>query len=135
MVETNSFKCLILAVLREVSPMVIRLVSVPDELELPEFHKIFCRILGWSSDLGYIFRLHGQEFNSFRRKTRSKRCTSSGCTGRRSSCVSATRSICGNGTSGYSTFRTVSRTQMHPFVWAAAALPRPSFAAVPLDTG
>lgn len=52
--------------------MVIRLVSVPDELELPEFHKIFCRILGWSSDLGYILRLHGQEFNSFRRKTRSK---------------------------------------------------------------
>jgi hypothetical protein len=29
-------------------------------------------ILAWDGDLGYIVRVHGQEFNSFRRKTRSK---------------------------------------------------------------
>jgi hypothetical protein len=28
--------------------------------------------LGWSGDLDYMIRLHGQEFNSFRRKTQSK---------------------------------------------------------------
>src|SRR6202051_721877 len=73
MVKTASFKRLILrAVLRQVSPMVIRLVSVCDHMPLPEFHDVFRIILGWNGDLGYIIRVHGQEFNSFRRKTRSK---------------------------------------------------------------
>lgn len=56
--------------------MVIRLISVPDHLELPKFHTVMRGILGWDGDLGYIIRIHirihGQEFNSFRRKTRSK---------------------------------------------------------------
>jgi hypothetical protein len=73
MVDTISFKRLILrAVLRHVSPMVIRVVSVSDRMPLLEFHAVFLAILGWDKDLGYILRLHGQEFNSFRRKTRSK---------------------------------------------------------------
>jgi hypothetical protein len=74
MVESNPFKRLILrAVLRDVNPMLIRLVSVSDQLRLPEFHDIFRSILSWDSDLGFIIRIHGQEFNSFRRSsTRSK---------------------------------------------------------------
>ena len=52
--------------------MVIRLLSVPDHAGLPEFHDVMRAILGWHGDLGYIVRVHGQEFNSFRRKTRSK---------------------------------------------------------------
>lgn len=73
MADTISLKRLILrAVLRQVSPMVIRLISVSDQLQLAEFHSIFRAILGWDGDLGYIVRIHGQEFNSFRRKTRSK---------------------------------------------------------------
>ena len=52
--------------------MVIRLISVSDQLQLPEFHDIFRAVLGWDGDLGYIIRIHGQEFNSFRRKARSK---------------------------------------------------------------
>src|SRR5260221_13552771 len=73
MPKTVSFKRLILrAVLRQVSPMVIRLVSVSDHMPLPEFRDVFRIILGWNGDLGYIIRVHGQEFNSFRRKTRSK---------------------------------------------------------------
>src|SRR5260370_27222795 len=71
--KTVSFKRLILrAVLRQVSPMVIRLVSVSDHMPLREFHDVFRIILGWNGDLGYIIHVHGQEFNSFRRKTRSK---------------------------------------------------------------
>jgi Plasmid pRiA4b ORF-3-like protein len=73
MVKTLSFKRLILrAVLRQVSPMVIRLVSVADQMPLHEFHDVFRTILGWNGDLGYILRVHGEEINSFRRKTRSK---------------------------------------------------------------
>jgi hypothetical protein len=52
--------------------MVIRLISVPGHLKLPHFHEVVRAVLGWNGDLGYILRIHGQEFNSFRRKTRSK---------------------------------------------------------------
>ena len=73
MIATTPFKRLILqAVLCQVSPMVIRLLSIPDHMELTEFHDVIRAILGWDGDLGYIVRVHGQEFNSFRRKTRSK---------------------------------------------------------------
>src|SRR6202140_3324618 len=73
MVKKPSFKRLILrAGLRQMSPMVIRLVSVSDQMALHEFHDVFRTILGWNGDLGYIVRVHGQEINSFRRKTRSK---------------------------------------------------------------
>ncbi len=41
-------------------------------MDLPEFHEVIRAVLGWDGDLGYIIRIHGQEFNSFRRKARSK---------------------------------------------------------------
>ena len=73
MVDTISFKPLILrGVLRHVGPMIIRLISVSDHMQLPAFPDAFRAILGWSGDLGYMIRLHGQEFNSLRRKTPSK---------------------------------------------------------------
>ena len=60
MVKTPSFKRLNLrAVLRQVSPMVIRLSSVSDQMPLHEFHDVFRTILGWNGDLGYIVRVHG----------------------------------------------------------------------------
>lgn len=52
------------------SPMVIRVVAVPDYLDLPAFDEVFRTILGWDG-LGFIFRVHGQEYNSFRRRSRS----------------------------------------------------------------
>jgi Plasmid pRiA4b ORF-3-like protein len=73
MIEQDCFKRLTLrAVLRHVSPMVIRLISVSDRMDLPDFNDIFCAVLGWSGNMGYILRIHGQECNSFRRKTRAK---------------------------------------------------------------
>ena len=73
MIEHPAFKRLILrAALRHVSPMVIRVISVSDRMNMPDFNDIFCAVLGWSSNLGYILRVHGQEFNSFHRVTRSK---------------------------------------------------------------
>src|SRR5215471_800686 len=66
------FKRLILrAVLRSVSPMVIRVLAVPDSLLLHEFDAVFRALLGWDN-IGFLFRVHGQEFNSFRRATRSR---------------------------------------------------------------
>ena len=73
MSETVPLKRLILrAVLRSVSPMVSRLISVSDDTELTDLHDVFQQVLGWSGQLGYSFRIHGQEFNSFRRRSRSK---------------------------------------------------------------
>lgn len=51
--------------------MVIRLISVSDQLELNEFHEVFQTVLGWSGDVGYIFRIHGKDYNGFRRRTGS----------------------------------------------------------------
>src|SRR5215472_11373282 len=68
------FKRLILrAVLRDVYPMVIRLVTVPDSLDLTDFDNIFHSVLGWDGGIGFAFQIQGQEYNSFQRKTRSKK--------------------------------------------------------------
>ena len=73
MSATIPFKRLILrAVLRDVSPMVARLISVSDDTELSDLRDVFQQVLGWSGDLGYSFRIHAKEFNSFRGRTRSK---------------------------------------------------------------
>jgi Plasmid pRiA4b ORF-3-like protein len=72
MTSRVSFNRMILrAVLRNVSPMVIRVISVPDFLDLTDFDEVFRTVLGWDG-LGFIFRVHGQEFNSFRRVSRAK---------------------------------------------------------------
>lgn len=64
------FKRLILrAVLRNVSPMVIRILAVPDSFCLFDFNEVFLAVLGWDNT-GFVFRVHGQEFNSFRRASR-----------------------------------------------------------------
>ena len=52
--------------------MVARLISVSDETELSDLDDVFQRVMGWSGDLGYCFRIHGKEFNSFRGRTRSR---------------------------------------------------------------
>ena len=74
MIPQTSFKRLVLrGVLRDVYPMVIRLVAVPDFLLLTDFDDLFHALLGWESGAGYAFRLHGQEFNSLRRRTKTKK--------------------------------------------------------------
>ena len=67
------FKRLILrAVLCKVSPMVIRVLALPDYLDLSRFDEVFRRLLGWDG-LGFSFHIHGQEFSSFLRRTRTQR--------------------------------------------------------------
>jgi Plasmid pRiA4b ORF-3-like protein len=69
------FKRLILrAVLRKVSPMVIRVLAVPDYLDLASFDEVFRTLLGWDG-LGFSFHIHGQEFTSFLRRTKVHRIT------------------------------------------------------------
>ena len=69
------FKRLILrAVLHKVSPMVIRVLAVPDYLDLSSFDEVFCTLLGWDG-LGFSVHIHGQEFTSFLRRTKVQRKT------------------------------------------------------------
>jgi hypothetical protein len=49
------------------------LTAVPDSLDLADFDDIFHTVLGWDSGIGYAFQVHGQEFNSFRRQTSTKK--------------------------------------------------------------
>ena len=51
--------------------MVIRILAVPDYLELSRFDEIFRALLGWDG-LGFSFHIHGQEFTSFLRRTRAQ---------------------------------------------------------------
>ena len=51
--------------------MVIRILALPDSLLLHEFDAVFRAVLGWDH-IGFLFRIHGQEFNSFRRATRAR---------------------------------------------------------------
>jgi len=51
--------------------MVIRVLALPDYLDLPTFDEVFRTILGWQGP-GFICRVHGHEYNSFRRSSRSK---------------------------------------------------------------
>lgn len=53
------------AVLRKVSPMVIRTLAVPDYVNLASLDEIFYTLLGWDGLVGFSFHIHGQEFTSF----------------------------------------------------------------------
>lgn len=71
---TPPFKRLILrAVLNDLSPIVARVFSIPDDVEITELHDVFLSMLGWQHDLGFVIRVHGQEFNSYQRRSRGKR--------------------------------------------------------------
>jgi hypothetical protein len=52
-----AISCTKTSVVSAPSPMVIRMISVSDEMPLHEFHDVFRTILRWNSDLGYIFRV------------------------------------------------------------------------------
>ena len=122
MADTIPFKRLTLrAVLRHVSPMVIRLVSVSDRMPLTEFHDVFRAILGWNGDLDYIIRVHGQEFNRFRRKTRWNALHEFILHRQESSCTSATPCIGGSGMSALSIFSKVAKRTTRQYVLVAAA--------------
>src|SRR5262245_13922662 len=70
----SPFKRLILrAVLNDVSTIVARVFSIPDYVEITELHDVFLSMLDWQQDLGFIIRVHGQEFNSYQRRFRGKR--------------------------------------------------------------
>ena len=72
--HSSPFKRLVLrAVLNDVSPIVARVFSISDDVEITELHDVFLSMLGWQHDLGFIIRVHGQEFNSYQRRSRGKR--------------------------------------------------------------
>jgi hypothetical protein len=52
--------------------MVIRVLAVPDYLHLASFDEVFRALLGWEG-LGFSFHIHGREFTSFLRRTKTNR--------------------------------------------------------------
>jgi hypothetical protein len=58
-------------VLLKVSPLVARLISVPEDLSLEELHDVLQLVFGWSGQAFYNFRIHGQEI-SRRRHLRTR---------------------------------------------------------------
>jgi hypothetical protein len=54
-------------VLLKVSPLVARLISVPDDLSLEDLHHVLQLVLGWSGQAFYNFRIHDQEIGRRRR--------------------------------------------------------------------
>lgn len=63
------------AALHKVSPMVIRVLAVPDCLDLIAFDSVFRAMLGWDG-FGFSFRIHGQEIHSFlSKRTKAQRKT------------------------------------------------------------
>jgi Plasmid pRiA4b ORF-3-like protein len=49
--------------------MVIRVLAVPDYLDLASFDEVFRTLLGWDG-LGFSFHIHGQELCSFLRRAK-----------------------------------------------------------------
>jgi hypothetical protein len=60
-------------VLKDVSPLVARVIAVPDDLDIRDLHDLFLVMLDWDYSPDFIIRVHAQEFASFRRNSRGKR--------------------------------------------------------------
>ena len=76
MVDTNHYpvkRLLLRGVLKEVSPIVARVISVSDDLEISDLHDIFLAMLDWDYDPDFIIRVHAKEYSSFRRSSRGIR--------------------------------------------------------------
>ena len=63
-------RILLRCVLKDVSPIVARVISIPDSFELADLHDVFLTILDWDYDPEFIIGIHAQEFASFRRISR-----------------------------------------------------------------
>ena len=76
MTTPTPFNQLVLrAILHKVSPMVIRVLAVPDYLDLIGFDEVFRTMLGWDG-IGFSFRIHGQEIHNYMsRRTKAQRKT------------------------------------------------------------
>jgi hypothetical protein len=60
------FKRIILrAILNDVTPIVARVIAIPDNLEISDLHEVFLSIFGWAYNPGFILQIHAQEFNNF----------------------------------------------------------------------
>jgi hypothetical protein len=66
-------RILLRGVLHDVSPIIARVISVPDDLDIRDLHNVFLAMLNWDYDPDFIIRIHTQEFASVRRSSRGKR--------------------------------------------------------------
>jgi hypothetical protein len=114
--------------------MLIRILAVPDWLLLHEFDAVFRAVLSWDH-IGFLFRVHGQVFNSFRRATRSRTLREFQLRPTETFLYTGGAIISGSGKSGSWTSNPGLWATMHHYAWAVAALHRHNTAVVPPATG
>jgi len=114
--------------------MVIRILAVPDSLLLHEFDAVFRAVLGWDN-MGFLFRVHGQEFNSSAGPHVLEPSVSSNCGPPKPSCTPAEPSISGSGKCGCWMRNPHPWETMHRYAWAVAAPHRRNIAAAPPAIG
>jgi len=83
-------------VLLKVSPLVARLISVPDDLSLEELHDVLQLVLGWSGQAFYNF-VSTAKRSAAAAICEPTSCASSSFGAAKSSYIPTTSSICGNG--------------------------------------
>ncbi len=119
------------AVLRNVSPMVIRVLAVPDYLDLASFDEVFCAILaGMVSATSFAFT--DRSSTTFAAEPSPRDCGNFSCDPRKTFSTHAVRSTFGNRSCGFwirKTERTAIRSR---FVWKDAVRLLRSIVAVPL---
>ena len=114
--------------------MVIRILAVPDSLLLQEFDAVFRAVLGWDN-IGFLFRIHGQEFNSFRRAMRSRTLREFQLRPTETFLYTCGLSTSGSGKSVSWTRKSGPWATMRRYAWAVAAPHRRNTAAVPPAIG
>jgi hypothetical protein len=73
MMDTAVASCkriILRAILNDVTPIVARVIAIPDNLEISDLHEVFLSIFGWAYNPGFIIRIHAQAFNSFPKSAR-----------------------------------------------------------------
>jgi hypothetical protein len=101
--------------------MVIRVLAVPDYLDLASFDEIFCTLLGWDGLVGFSIASTARSSPAFSAgaKRIGKRCGIFDCGLARHFSTRVEASIFGNGSSGFSTPRWEVTGMMCRYAWQA----------------
>ena len=108
--------------------MVIRVLAVPDYLDLASFDEVFRSLLGWDG-LGFGFHIHGQEYTrrasrpafSERRRRTAQPCGIFSCGRGRHFSTRAEGWIFGNGSSGFWTLKQEVEAMTRRCAWRVGA--------------
>jgi len=113
MPETPFKRLILRAALGDVYPMVIRLVAVPDSLDLTDFDDIFHAVLGWDSGIASHSSFKVRSSTASGARPAPKNSATSDFIARRSFSTPLAHSTSGNGNSVWSIRRMVPKVMKH----------------------